>query len=230
MALTQTTITTHRAGMRARIAGACTRARTLWRHVTVSLALVGSLAGAVQATDLSLDPTQFFVRYQVRGLFTPEYQILPMATGAFPFNTEKTPLLLPCRVQKFGGQLQVNSAPSGDPVYANVRIRFIRSDGTAITSQGFGGATPSFDFVNVNISGLLAPGESEEAGYTPINAVDPQFRPFLYQPQDLPANRPVRMELTVTPYGNEQFTDQVQDANPGNDVLNLWVMRVCALP
>ena len=230
MVTTQTTTTTHRADIMARTAGAGARVRALWRHVAVSLALVGSLAGTVQATDLRLDPTRFFLRYQVRGLFSPEYQILPMTTGAFPFNTAKTPFLLPCAVQKFGGQLQVDSVPPGDSVYANVRIRFIQSDGTVIVSQGFGGTTPPFDFVDANLSGLLAPGESEEAGYTPINAVDPQFRPFLYQPQDLPANRPVYLELTVMPFTDPQFTQSAVDANPDNDVINLWVMRVCPLP
>jgi hypothetical protein len=195
----------------------------------MSLAFVCSLAGAVQATDLGLDPTRFFVRYQVRGLFTPEYQIVPTTTGAFPFNTRVTPFLLPCRVQKFGVQLQVASALSGDTVYANVRSRFIQDDGTVIVSQGFGGATPPFDFIEGNLW-PLAPGESKPAGYTPINAVDPQFRPYLYQPQDLPANVSVYMELTVMPYSDDQFTQEVRDVNPDNDVINLWVMRVCPLP
>lgn len=35
------------------------------------------------------------------------------------------------------------------------------------------------------------------------------------------------MEITVTPYADAQFSQPATDANPGNDVINFWLMRAC---
>ena len=71
----------------------------------------------------------------------------------------------------------------------------------------------------------MAPGQRVEAGYTVISTVGP-FRDWLFQPQDLEANTPVRMAITVTPFADPQCTQPIPDADRSNNVLDLWLMRV----
>jgi len=50
---------------------------------------------------------------------------------------------------------------------------------------------------------------------------------LVFKPGDLPRNRAFRMEITVTPYAEAQCSQPATDANPGNDVINFWLMRAC---
>ena len=50
---------------------------------------------------------------------------------------------------------------------------------------------------------------------------------LVFKPGDLPRNRAFPMEITVTPYTDAQFSQPATDANPGNDVINFWLMRAC---
>ena len=58
------------------------------------------------------------------------------------------------------------------------------------------------------------------------NAAAVQGVGLAIKPGDL-RNRAFRMEITVTPYADAQFTQPATDANPGNDVINFWLMRAC---
>jgi hypothetical protein len=200
------------------------RARAFTRRVVTALVLTSGLATAAQATDLGLDASRYFVQHQVKGALAPVYQVLPSKPGPNPFNDMETPYLLPCWVQNFGGQVKVDSAPGGDVSYPRLTVRFYRKNGQPIVTQGFDGIV-SLDHLDSDLP-PLAPGESEDVGYTPLSTVNP-FRTWMFQPKDLPANQPVRMELSVTPFADAQYTQPGPDSNPGNDTVNFWVQRAC---
>jgi len=201
-----------------------TKGNRLKRYGVAFGAMLGLVAGAAQAADLGLDPYRFFLNYQVKGIGSPAYQVLPTATGDSPFNTKDTPMLIPCGVEFFGGQLRIVSG-GPDDVYARVTFELHKADGATITSTGYSGTT-FFDHLDMNVSGLLSAGQGEDAGFTPVSKVN-VFKDWLYQPKDLPKNAPVRMQMTVSGFEDPQFTQGVNDPNPANDVMNVWVERVC---
>src|SRR6266481_5196525 len=60
---------------------------SLWRAVALGIALVGSVAGAVQATDIGFDPSHFEVDYLVNGVSSPVYKV---EADVFTLNTSQT--------------------------------------------------------------------------------------------------------------------------------------------
>jgi len=195
------------------------------RRKWYGLALGALLAtGTAGAADLTIDANRFYLVYQVKGVVSPAYQVLPKTTGSSPFNTKDTPMLIPCGVEYFGGQLRIVSGGPED-VYARVSFEFHRPDGSTITSTGFYG-TEFFDHLDMNVSGLLSAGQGEDAGFTPVSKVN-TFKRWLYQPKDLPKNTPVRMQMTTSGFADPMFTQGVNDANPQNDETNIWIERVC---
>jgi len=111
-------------------------------------------------------------------------------------------------------------------VYPRVTFELYRSDtNSIIVSHGYYGNV-TFDHLDMNISSPLSAGQSEDAGFTPVSKVS-DFKQWLYQPKDLPANVPVRMDMAVSGFSDSQFTQGVNDPNPSNDVLKIWIMRVC---
>ena len=84
----------------------------------------------------------------------------------------------------------------------------------------------TFDHLDMDISGALSAGQNEDAGFTPVSKVS-DFKQWLYQPKELPANVPVRMDMAVSGFSNPQFTQGVNDPNPSNDVLQIWIVRAC---
>ena len=64
------------------------------------------------------------------------------------------------------------------------------------------------------------------ADLTAISSVSPDAD-VLFQPGNLPRNRAFRMEITVTPFADPQYSRPVSDANPDNDVMSFWLMRAC---
>lgn len=176
-------------------------------------------------TNVSLDPARFFLLYQVNGTASPNYHVLPKTTGSSPFNTASTPLLLPATVEIFGGQITAALAPAGPAVHWGLDIRLFRLNNTLITSQGFAGTSPVFDHLAGGVTGLLEPGTTGDAGYTVLSTVN-HFRDFLFQPRDLGANTPVRMEITVLPFADAQDTQPIPDTDRSNNLLAFWIMRV----
>lgn len=182
-------------------------------------------------TNVRFDLNHFDLKYQVNGVSTPAYRVMP-ATQNYPspFNTESTPFLLPCTVERFGGEVTVNHLnPSGTPVNWRVTVRFFRVDNSIIWSQGFNQSVAPFDFRNCDVTPPLNPGTTASAGYTPLNTVDKDFRNYLYQPQDFTftPNAPVRMELTLTTFvADGTFKTPIIDTDQSNNVLNIWLMLV----
>ena len=184
---------------------------------------VGTDGGSVPQVDVGLDPFSFVTRYTVKSVLTPLYRVFP-ETGGSPFNRLRTPQLLPCRVQKLEAQFQVTSVAGGAVVYPQVRVRFYRMTGSPITSRRDPGIA-KVDEVVINLA-PLQPGTAEVCAATPIRAVSlAQNVPF--RPKDLPRNRAVRMEISVTPFADPGFGQPLTDSNSSNDVISFWLMRAC---
>ena len=183
---------------------------------------VSADGGSAPQVDLGLDPFSFVTRYAVKSVLTPLYRVFP-ETGGSPFNRVHTPQLLPCRVQRLEARFQVTSLAGGAVVYPQVRVRFYRMTGSPITSRGDSGA--KMDELVINLA-PLRPSAAEVCAATPIRAVSlAQNVPF--RPKDLPRNRAVRMEISVTPFADPLFVQPVADSNSSNDVISFWLMRAC---
>jgi len=127
-------------------------------------------------------------------------------------------------VQKLETQFQVTSVAGGAVVYPQVRVRFYKMTGSPITSRGDSGVA-KMDELLINLA-PLQPGTAEVCAATPIRTVSsPQDVPI--RPKDLPRNRAVRMEISVTPFADPRFGQPVPDSNSSNDVISFWLMRAC---
>jgi hypothetical protein len=183
---------------------------------------VSADGGSAPQVDLGLDPFSFVTRYAVKSVLTPLYRVFP-ETGGSPFNRVHTPQLLPCRVQRLEARFQVTSLAGGAVVYPQVRVRFYRMTGSPITSRGDSGA--KMDELVINLA-PLQPGAAEVGAATPVRAVSSSQNVPL-RPKDLPRNRAVRMEISVTPFADPLFVQPVADSNSSNDVISFWLMRAC---
>jgi hypothetical protein len=179
---------------------------------------------AAPGVDLRLDPSAFLTQYEVKNALSPLYQVLPMTVGPYPFNSADTAQILPCGVQNLDIIFQIVSAPGGIAVYPQATVRFYTSAGALIVSRGYSGGS-SIAKLTIPLT-ALGPGAAESATATVISSVSPS-RDSLFQPKDLQRNSGVRMEITVAPFADPQFTQRLQDANPDNDVINFWIMRAC---
>jgi hypothetical protein len=177
---------------------------------------------SVPQVDLGLDLFSFVTRYAVKSVVTPLYRVFP-ETGGVPFNRVHTPQLLPCRVQRLEARFQVTSVAGGAVVYPQVRVRFYRMTGAPITSRGDSGA--KMDDLVINLA-PLQPGTAEVCAATPVRPVGSSPNVPI-RPKDLPRNRAVRMEISVTPFADPLFVQPVADSNSSNDVISFWLMRAC---
>jgi hypothetical protein len=173
-------------------------------------------------TDLGLDASRFLTQYGVQNVQSPVYQVFPATTDASPFNTADTPEVLPCALQSFDTQVLLTSASGGTTVYPQVTVRLYNANGTPIMSTANGS---TIDQVVANLA-PLQPGATTMADLTAISSVSPDAG-VLFQPRDLPRNRAFRMEITVTPFADPQYSRPVSDANPDNDVMSFWLMKAC---
>src|SRR5262245_42576975 len=202
---------------------------TLWCALVVGLALVGSVRGVAQATDIGFDPSRFRVVYTVPDgpvPGTPIYKVEPLSADLH-FNTDQTPFLLPCDVDRFGIDVWAGSAAGGDSVYWAVTISFFQLDKNGIEhpigSHGCYNNTPTFYSGTSCVTDPLVPGTEAEAGFTPIDSADQPYCAFQFQATDFKKNAPVRMHVELTPYSNSGCTGLVTDTNPSNNGFDFWL-------
>jgi hypothetical protein len=179
--------------------------------------------------DLELSKSQFYLTSHAPSAGTSTVVLpvpAPPAPGPFSFNTAASPFVLPCDLDNFGGQMQANLLSSTTPVYWQGDVRFYNQQAQLIVGHGYSGSN-TFDHAILNVSAILNPGASALAGFTPISSVN-QFRDWMWQPSDLPANTAVRMEWTLGSFADAGFTQALTDSHPENNVANVWLMRVCA--
>jgi hypothetical protein len=196
-------------------------------HAIVLLGLLGGARPVAPMTlqaDLGLDPSQFLTQYEVKSVLAPLYRVFPATGGASPFNTRGTPEVLPCGLQNLDTQFRVTSAPGGAAVYPQATVRFYTSGGSPIVSHGYSG-TSTIDHLVIHLA-PLEPGAAELTGVTSISSVSPS-RDSLFQPKELKQKTVVRMEITVTPFADPQFSQPVADPNSSNDAMSFWLMRAC---
>lgn len=207
--------------------------RALGLTLGISLVLAGGMTRIAQATDIGLDPSHLRLVYTVDGGPVPGEPIykveVPGAAGS-NFNTSSTPFLLPCNVNRFGVDVVADSAAGAGnvPVYWAVTASFFQLNKnqteTQVVSHGCQKDT-TFSSGTGDVIPVLLPGESAEAGFTPIDSADLASCQYQFQPTDLKRNYPVRMQLELHAYADSGFTTPIADTDSSNDVFNFWVMR-----
>jgi hypothetical protein len=201
----------------------------MWRPLALGLGFVTSVASTTLGTDIGLNPWFFDVGYHVNGMNSPQYVVEPRTTDVFNPNTSRTPFLLACQVESFGFNVVADSTLTSQHVFWEVIIKFFQFNRdhseTQIVSHGCLGDT-TFDVGVGQVTGVLNPGASAEAGFTPLNAGG-NFCQWQFQPTELQANTPVRMEIELKSFQDQDFKTPVSDTDPRNDRINFWVMRVC---
>ena len=169
--------------------------------------------------NVDLDPARLFVRFLgANGYDSGDIQITSNN------NTISHPLLLHCDVTQYGSQVDVRYLTGGDPVYPQLQSRYYILPNTTIWSGGYSN-TQHFSVDASNLNQLL-PLTTETAGQASISAID-QFRDYLFQPGDLPANTTVRHAMHVTLFTNAGYSAEVTDGVPLDNNRSVYIRRVC---
>lgn len=177
--------------------------------------------GLQASVDIAFDITSFELVYQASGIHSPTYKLTPWAGPQpvqlppdAPFNTPRTPFLLPSAVELFGGELRISSQ-STIPVYWKV-VAQLTDNGVAITTtDGFAQAEVAA------VTAAVQPATTALTGYTPIMI----NHPGLYEPQALPTQQPVLMTLTLLAFSDAAYVHPMKDSTPANNQLSIWLMR-----
>lgn len=185
---------------------------------TLVLSLAAGAALAQGSADMTLDRDRLYFRFWTADTDSGEIQMLP--------NTKHNPLVLPCDLTRFGGQLDAKNKSSAQPVYANVVERLYYEDGQLLVTHGYSGAV-TLDHSDTNISQLIASGGTQPAGFLTVDS-EGFARHWFWHPSELPANEPIRVELTVEAYSDAMFTQLVGESDPSDNVRNIWIVRQCA--
>ncbi|MFT3773963.1 MAG: hypothetical protein QM820_52005 [Minicystis sp.] len=175
-----------------------------------------SMAGSAQA-DLGIDPSRMFFTFTSPAGSAGAFQVAP--------DNIHNPIVLPCDVQVFGGQVDIDYVGAGRTVYPRILLSYHTLANAQMTSTGYSG--------NQNISvmyGDLKPisgGAVQMDGYTAIDTLG-QFRDWIFQPGDLPADQTVRLHVAVTSFADAGYAQPVTDPNPTNDARDIYVRRACS--
>jgi hypothetical protein len=177
--------------------------------------VLGGFAQGASATDLGFDFFNFGVRYLVHDRSSPHYDVQHGDPITFTFNTPATAFLLPCAVERFGAQVQVGSAGPA-AVYDQVEVRFYDTHNREVSAH-----------LDLRLCRplLLASG-TDTFGLTPVY----RGKAHLLQPTELPADGPVRMELTVRGFTDEECRHEALDPDPADNTMHFWIQRACPLP
>ncbi len=174
------------------------------------------------SAPISLDPENFQVIYTVKGVSSPDYKVYQESTKGTPFNTTRTPFLIPSDVERFGFNAFAKVGAAAAPVYWGVRMQFFDLGSQLITSHGFSG-NQTVDHMDSNVDKPVQPNTEGRAGFTPIDRTG-AWRDYAWQPADLPVGVPVRMSVTLLAYSDPQFANAVT-TQPSDSTLSIWLMR-----
>jgi hypothetical protein len=185
---------------------------TLSALVTTPLLLAAGTSRADTA-DLALDPDRMFFAFFAPSGDSGDFQVLP--------GNRYNPIVLPCVVERFGGQLDIHDNGQGGDVSPGLVVT-MALDGSPI----FVGGNPLQSAARGGF-GQMSAGTVQVDGYTAVNSA----RPWLFQPEDLPENKVVVMHVAVLPHLNDGFSGPlVTDSNPGDNGRDIFVRRACAYP
>jgi len=183
-----------------------------------SLLVTAGIALASDSADLALDANRMFFRYWAPGVDSGDFQVLP--------GNVHNPIVLPCGVTSFGGQLDIDYLGAGPTVVPQLTATFFDDQNQPITSHGCLGDT-NLPSVAGTFNSISAGGVQPD-GYTLVSSTN-QFCQWLFQPQDLPADKVVRIHevLVGFPTSQDQATP-LADPNPANNVRDIYVRRACS--
>lgn len=187
---------------------------------STSLLAAAGIALASSSADLALDANRMFFRYWAPGVDSGDFQVLPGNVHA--------PIVLPCDVTSFGGQLDVDYLGAGPTVVPQLTATFFDAQNQPITSHGCLGDT-SLASVAGTFNAIAAGGVQPD-GYVLVSSTN-QFCQWLFQPADLPADQVVRIHYSLVgfPTSQDQATP-VTDPSPANNVRDIYVRRACSCP
>jgi hypothetical protein len=184
--------------------------------MTLLLAAESIVFASNGTADLAIDPSRLFFIYDAPSGNSGQFQMLP--------NTAKNPLILPCDLEVFGGQLDLSYASNGPTVYPRVAFGFYDAQNVLITSGGYSGQA-SLGVMEMDVQTMTAKSKQTD-GYTPIDSVG-MFRDWLFQPDDLPPNAVVRLHMNVELWSDAKHTQAIADTNPSNNAHDIWLKREC---
>jgi hypothetical protein len=185
---------------------------------STSLLAAAGIALASGSADLALDANRMFFRYWAPGVDSGDFQVLP--------GNVHDPIVLPCGVTSFGGQLDIDYLGAGPTAVPQLTATFFDDQNQPITSHGCLGDT-NLPSVSGTFNSIAAGGVQPD-GYTLVSSTN-QFCQWLFQPKDLPADKVVRIhyELVGYPTSQDQATP-LADPNPTNNVRDVYVRRACS--
>src|SRR5262245_32577820 len=121
-----------------------------------------ALAGGGGSAELGLDPHRMFFRMWSPAGDSGDFQNLP--------NNIHDPIVLPCDVEQFGGQLDIDYSGAGPTVYPKLTVTLFDDKNQQITSKGCLG--------NTNVSSLVVPigpitaGAVAPFGFIPVSSTN----------------------------------------------------------
>lgn len=183
-----------------------------------SLLVTAGIALASDSADLALDANRMFFRYWAPGVDSGDFQVLP--------GNVHNPIVLPCDVTVFGGQLDIDYLGAGPTAFPQFTATFFDDQDQPITSHGCLGDT-NLPFVAGTFNSISAGGVQTD-GYTLVSSTN-QFCQWLFQPKDLPADKVVRIHEVLVGYPDSTYQGApLADPAPANNVRDIYVRRACS--
>jgi len=127
-----------------------------------SLLVTAGIALASNSADLALDANRMFFRYWAPGVDSGDFQVLP--------GNVHDPIVLPCDVTSFGGQLDIDYLGAGPTVVPRLTVTFFDDHNQPITSHGCLGDT-NLPFVAGTFNPIAAGGVQPD-GYTLVSSTN----------------------------------------------------------
>jgi hypothetical protein len=172
------------------------RLLTILSIMTLLLAAESMVFASNGTADLAIEPGRLFFVYKAPSGNSDQFQMLP--------NTDKNPLILPCDLQQFGGQLDLTYGSNGPTVYPRVSFGFYDARNAPITSGGY----------SLDAQAMTAKSKQTD-GYTRVDSVG------------IPANAVVRLHMNVELWSDSKHTQAMPDTNPSNNARDIWLKREC---
>jgi hypothetical protein len=186
---------------------------------SVLVLMIAGFAVAGTQADIGFKPNRMFFRYTAPGMDSGNFQVLP--------ENRYNPIVLPCGVQVFQTQIDINADGAGLRVFPKVTVTFFDDQNNPIVSSGC-----LKDRMLPSVSRTLnamTPGSVQTDSLNLVSSVN-QFCDWLFQPSDLPADKVIRIHEQLAAYSDDTHQGNlVDDPNPANNAHDVYVRRSCSL-
>ncbi|HEU4733141.1 MAG TPA: hypothetical protein VFT22_34850 [Kofleriaceae bacterium] len=194
--------------------------RTLITSTLAATTIAGAVAPTIASAqaDLAVDRNTMLFRYLAPGVDSGAIQVIP--------DNLHNPIVLPCDVQSFGGQMDLDYLGAGPTVFPKVTATYFDAQNQQIAS---GGCLADHVFTEVvGTFHAMSAGTIQQDGFTMVSSTN-QFCNWLYQPSDLPADAVVRIHLQLTAYPDDTYQGSlVPDPDLSNNGRDVYVRRACS--